>query len=252
MKNHDTGARLFLHGASTEMREPILDLAGKARFNMPNPGIEAEFNHFIFYAGRVQPTELMNGNRIVDENRGIFHYLLGKDSGIVKNIQINRTESPYLAEVRFESEGFKELQQLRVIYDVEIDTYANMKALPGAYIFVDPKGFAPNNASSDTRDFELTDLGIGGYYMIIRSEHNFAPGEATSRITAVWVHSRVRGDNVVEESGGKNKNVKSKCLSKAKKLGIVELSANSLPDYKEKAGGQPAAAKDTVSSPEAT
>jgi hypothetical protein len=250
MKHLKTGPRLFLQNANYGgPNQSVLNLSGKSQFNMPNPGFDSEFNHFIFYAGRVQPTNLMNGDRAADENRGIFHYLLGKDSGIVKNIQLNRTETPYMAEVRFESEGFKELQQLRVIYDVEIDSYANLRALPGAYLFVDPKGFAPNMAAFDRKEFELTDLGIGGYYMIIRSEHEFAPGVANSRITAVWVHSKEAQDKnkVVEQSGGKNKMVKSKCLTKYKKLGLAELAANTASATKEQV--PPASAADTVSSP---
>ena len=250
MKFLKTGPRLFIQNANYGgPSTSILNLSGKSEFNMPNPGFDSEFNHFIFYAGRVQPTNLMNGDRTADENRGIFHYLLGKDSGIVKNIQLNRTETPYLAEVRFESEGFKELQQLRVIYDVEIDSYANLRALPGAYIFVDPKGFAPNMAAFDRKEFELTDLGIGGYYMIIRSEHEFGPGVANSRITAVWVHSKEAQDKnkVVEQSGGKNKMVKSKCLTKHKKLGLAEMAANTGVATQEQV--PPATAADTVSSP---
>ena len=34
----------------------------------------------------------------------------------------------------------------------------------------------------------LTQYGIGGYYMIIRSEHEFGPGEANTKITAKWVN----------------------------------------------------------------
>ena len=30
-------------------------------------------------------------------------------------------------------------------------------------------------------------FGIGGYYMIIRSEHSFGPGKADTTITAKWV-----------------------------------------------------------------
>lgn len=48
-----------------------------------------------------------------------------------------------MAEVRFEQEGFDNLEQLRVIYDAKIEMYANVQAFPGTYIFIDPKGFDP-------------------------------------------------------------------------------------------------------------
>ena len=34
----------------------------------------------------------------------------------------------------------------------------------------------------------MTDLGIGGYYMIVRSEHEFAEGKANSTLHTKWVN----------------------------------------------------------------
>ena len=115
------------------------------------------------------------------------------------------------------------LTQLYELYDVEIDSYANVRAFPGTYIFVDPQGFAPNLAAYG-KDFDLTDIGIGGYYMIIRSQHEFAPGTANTKLTAVWVHSKnpQSDKSVVEQGGGKNTTVKGKCNAKRKKLGLYE------------------------------
>ena len=137
----------------------------------------------VFFAGRTQPSDIMKGSRTADESRGIFHYMLGKDRGIVKKIDLTRTDAKFLREVRFEQEGYNGLEQLREVYDVDIETYANVKTFPGTYIYVNPKGWAPNT------DFDLTRLGIGGYCMIIRSEHSFGAGKANSKITAKWVAS---------------------------------------------------------------
>jgi len=116
-----------------------------------------------------------------DHDRGIFHYMLGKNSGIVKNIKLQKTQTPGLQEVRFEQEGYDGLEQLRVVYDVEIDCYANINAFPGTYIYIPPQGFDPSAG------MDMTKFGIGGYYMIYRSSHNFAAGEASSKIYAKWV-----------------------------------------------------------------
>ena len=208
-------------------QQAILNLSGQSSFSMPNEGYELEYNHFIFYAGRVAPANLMRGNRIEDENRGIFHYLLGKDSGIVKNITLSKTNSPGLKEVRFEQEGFKELEQLREVYDVEIQSYANLKALPGTYIFVDPHGFAPNLASY--AGFDLTDLGVGGYYMIIRSHHSFGPGTADTRFEAIWNHNidPESSPYAMDQNAGKNDRVKGKCNATRKRMGLVEIQRTS-------------------------
>jgi hypothetical protein len=179
---------------------PLLQPAGPRDLDIPMRSPESEFHFFVFYAGRVQPENLMTGNPDADRDAGIFHYILGRDRGIVKTIKLNKTDAPGLKEVRFEQEGYDGLRQLREIYDVNTTTFTNVQAFPGTYIFVEPQGFSPNLGKYDLDKFDLTDLGIGGYYMIIRSTHEFGPGRMESSITAKWVQSL---DSENEEAGGK-------------------------------------------------
>jgi hypothetical protein len=184
----------------SKLSQPILDVSGPAGSARTKVDIANEYNYFVYYAARTQPTELMRGKKYAynednvqrpgDRAQGIFHYLLGRDRGLIKNIKLTKTETKGLAEVRYVSEGYRGLEQLRVVYDVEIDSYANVSAFPGSYIYVDPRGFAPNMIAYDeNKKHDLTRLGVGGYYMIIRSEHEFGSGYANSKITAKWVHS---------------------------------------------------------------
>ena len=98
---------------------------------------------------------------------------------------MQKTATPGLAEVRFEQDGYDGLQQLRVVYDVQVDTFANVNTFPGCYIYIEPAGFSP---SARTNGIELTKYGIGGYYMIIKSSHLFANGKLESSIKAKWVN----------------------------------------------------------------
>ena len=140
-----------------------------------------EINYFTIFAARTQPVDKMTGNKSVDLQGGIFHYLLGRDRGLVKSIKLQKTQTPGLQEVRFEQQGYEGLEQLRVVYDVEIECYANVNTFPGTYIYIPPEGFDPSMGK------EMTKYGVGGYYMIYRSNHHFAAGEATTKIYAKWV-----------------------------------------------------------------
>lgn len=195
LKNNKNGnpARISLHDTvvSDHQRNnkrkgkkirPILNISGRGQERKYIP-INNEINYFTFFAGRVQPVERMNGNKVEDHENGIFHYLLGRDRGLVKNISLSKTETPGLQEVRFEQEGYEGLEQLRVVYDADIECYSNVNTFPGTYIYIDPKGFDPSLA----KDFDITKYGVGGYYMIIKSTHRFAAGEAKSKIHAKWV-----------------------------------------------------------------
>ena len=174
-------------GKNWTVSQPILNTSGVARLPIPDGGIQKETNYLIFFAGRTQPTELMKGIKAQDEARGIFHYMLGKPTGIVKTIDLEKSTTTGLKEVRFEQEGFDGLEQLREVYDVKIKSYANVSTFPGTYIFVDPRGFAPDLTVMDGEVTDLTRYGIGGYHMITRSTHRFAAGIAESTLQAKWV-----------------------------------------------------------------
>ena len=79
------------------------------------------------------------------------------------------------------------MEQLREVYNVSINTFPLVNAFPGTYIYVDPEGFSPGSKAYLGDVGDLTRYGIGGYHMIIQSEHSFGPGEAESTITAKWV-----------------------------------------------------------------
>lgn len=165
---------------------PVLSTTGARGNNVADPGFEHEINYLIYFAARTQPTERMNGLKSEDHPRGLWHYQIGKDRGIVKTIDLTKTDSPGLKEVRFEQHGYDGLQQLREQYDAQIKTYADVSAFPGNYIYIEPRGFSPSQMLAG-QPIDLTQFGIGGYHMIIRSEHTFGPGIAESSITAKWV-----------------------------------------------------------------
>ena len=169
--------------SSGVVKQPALNIMGGRGEATTTGDISTETNYLVFYAGRVQPSEMQEGNREQDHSRGIWHYQIGQDSGITKTINLSKTNSPGLAEVRFEQEGYDGLQQLRVLYDASIKTYLDVTAVPGSYIYIEPRGF--DTGIEDPRLF--TTLGIGGYYMIVRSEHSMGPGRMETTITAKWV-----------------------------------------------------------------
>ena len=211
-------------------------------------GLDFESNYMIFYAGRSQPKNSMTGNYQQDLNNGIFHYVLGKDIGIVKTIRLERIQSTGLKELRFEQEGYDGLQQLREVYNVNIDSFAYPAAFPGTYIFVDPRGFSPSSDSiSQTglnrngqkfNKYDLSKYGIGGYFMIVKSEHFFGEGEFSSKIYASWVAeldspSKPSGEKT-SVSDNSEKGSPTKCRSKrsrtqskiTKKMNMKSVSSN--------------------------
>jgi hypothetical protein len=170
----------FMKSRRAKLR-PILQVAGPSRDPVQLMQPNREFNYYIFYAGRSYPVQLMTGNEQQDAQSGIFHYILGKDRGLVKNITLDRTDMTGLKELRFEQEGYDGLTQLREVYNANVDCFLNPHTYPGTYIYVDPRGFSPEAG------INYTQFGIGGYYMITRAEHSIGVGKADTKITAKWV-----------------------------------------------------------------
>jgi len=206
----------------TRPSRPLLNISGRGgeRHSEYAP-LSFETNYLVFFAGRVASSNSA-ANRDRDTADGIFHYVLGRDRGLVKQIQLKKTQTAGLAEARFEQDGYDGLQQLRVIYDLDIETYANVNTFPGTYIYVPPGGLDP---AFKTGNFgiDLTQLGIGGYYMIIRSSHSFGSGEASTKIYAKWVNSL--DAEYPQNSGVAGKNEKASegsCTASAERLTKAE------------------------------
>ena len=174
---------------------PLIKISGDRNNPITFKNIDMMTNFYVFSVGRNYPADKYVGDRDIDASAGIFHYLLGEDRGIVKNIKLQKTTTPGLKEVRFEQEGYAGLEQLREVYNASIDCYLNPQTFPGTYIYIPPEGFAPDFSMRSMVDdkgnlLDLTKFGIGGYYMITKTTHQISPGQADTTIEASWVASK--------------------------------------------------------------
>lgn len=196
-------------------RQPLLKPVGFGGEDLINGKPAETYNYLIFYASRTSAIRGYQGNREEDGRRGVHHYSVGRDQGIIKNIKLNRDKRPMMKEARFEAEGYDGLQQLREVYNVNIDCYANFNIFPGAKIYVDGTGWVPT-LDADTLaaigSFDnLTELGIGGYYDVTKVEHSFGPGTFNTSFTAYWTNGI--GEQARPPGGSPIKKEKSKCKS---------------------------------------
>ena len=193
---------------------PVLNSA-ESGDDPSNPNSPArEMNYLIFFCNRTPPIGDYIGNRSVDAKKGIHHYSVGRDRGIIKTIYLTRAPNNGKKEARFEQEGFDGLQQLREVYNVDVKSFANFNVFPGTKIFVDPQGWVPNIDSETLAQIGtvggLTDFGIGGYYDVITVEHNFGIGQFDSQFTAKWV-AQIESPRKNKEKGNPNRKTASKC-----------------------------------------
>ena len=194
---------------------PIIKISGPRDQPRSQLSIDKMINYYVFSAGRRYPVENYVGNKAADSSRGIFHYLLGENKGIVRNIKLDKTAAPGLKELRFEQEGYDGLTQLREVYNANVETFLNPQTFPGTYIYVEPKGFDP------TATEDLTRFGIGGYYMIVKTTHTISPGNAETQLNAAWVASK--GHNKIPDEQNKEIKRQEEGSEKVKKCKVQSL-----------------------------
>ena len=216
-------SRAYLNHLST----PVLECSAFGEDPTKKDASEKEMNYLIFYAARANLIGFYRGDRLADSQRGVHHYSVGRDRGIIKEIKLTRDSRKGVREARFEQEGFDGLQQLREVYSVDVDCYANFNVFPGTKIFVDPRGWVPNLDSESLSQLgsvaALTDFGIGGYYDVMQVDHTFGAGQFDTTFKAKWT-AQIDSPRRKNKDAGKpsEKNV-SKCKS-AEQTGNAGLS----------------------------
>ena len=207
-------SRAFINHLTT----PILETAGIGAVEDPTStaAVDLEMNYLIFHVTRTTFIGNYLGNRADDAERGVHHYAIGRDRGIIKEISLTRDSRPGVREARFEQEGFDGLSQLREVYNVDVDCYANFNVFPGTKIFVDPRGWIPNLDAATISDLgsieSLTNLGIGGYYDVQKVTHKFGYGVFDTKFDAKWT-AEIRTPKKLEKSGKPSESNVSKCKS---------------------------------------
>jgi len=169
---------------------PLIDTVGRVGEQINASNHRDLYMYSVFYTANTLPIGMFSGDIEADSARGVHHYCVGKDSGIIKEVKLVRDKRKGIAEARYAQDGFNGLTQLREMYHVEITTFANMSVYPGMKIFVDPAGWVPKMDYEITqalgRYTNLTDFGIGGYYDIVEVEHFYGPGKFETKFTAKW------------------------------------------------------------------
>ena len=186
------------------------------------------YHYVLLYAADPTPRDLQ-GDYADDLKKGVFHFHIGANKGIVKRIKFEKTDQPYLREARYFGQGYGGLSQLREPYKVTIDMFGNSKVFPGQTIFVDPSGLGyklgkPNEEASDAHL-----LGLGGYHMIINVDHHIASGQFESTAQATWVFRGSPAGEINQTSPASNPVRASAACQAMPTTGVLATSSGHVP-----------------------
>jgi len=138
-----------------------------------------------------------------DAEKGVYHFNLSKDRGMVKSINFS------LNNVRFRKEALMLesvdlYDELKMPYNASIEMVGNNLFLPGSMIYINPSsiGFGdPRNKRS-----AAARLGLGGYYIVISVNTAFTAGQMVTKLDTQhhsWADddSRLSTTEMLQETG---------------------------------------------------
>jgi hypothetical protein len=176
-----------LPGSSITNQNPMTPING------PWNTVIDMYHYKIFYIVNESPTYL-NGIRSEDNKRGIQHIVMGARSGLLKDVQFQRTTLEGLREQRVVEESeVNPLKHLADVYNITAKMIGSVIFYPGQLVYLNPIGFGsklglPTDPTSPSRA-----MGLGGYHLITQVSNYIESGKFETTVTALY-----------ETSGGKN------------------------------------------------
>ena len=156
-------------------------------------------------------THLGEGKRLDDESRGTYHFQIGSNKGLLKDIKFKKTDMKFLREARFYTQGHFGLLQLGSVYEVELSLFGNTIFYPGMEIFIDPRGVGGSDwdptAGGDnaTARSVANILGIGGYHTVIRVSSEISSDGFKTTVNALFQYNGSPGSRQSSINGEVNR-----------------------------------------------
>ncbi len=120
----------------------------------------------------------LRGNFDDDTRRGIYHHFLGSACGLVKKIEFQREDQPYLREAKIQRAGALGAEQLRELFSANIELVGNNLYKNGSYIYINPMLIGATQK-------QLNYLGLHGYFLVTSVSSEITEKSFTTQIRAL-------------------------------------------------------------------
>ena len=188
--------RGFGYGDFTRLDVDAISRYARPLLRPPNTD-ERAYHYMLVYAINTGATERLGGDYAADNERGIYHFGIGRDRGIFKSVKFSKTDLPFLREGRFQASDAEAaatgLTILANVYEIEVKMFGNTMFAPGMKIFLNPSGIAPMLGSPAEPYSPASLLGIGGYHVVTGVRSYIQGGKFETTMKAIFEASGARG-----------------------------------------------------------
>jgi len=157
----------------------------------------SDFINYMIIFVHYRPTKFTGlGIKDQDETKGIYHFFVGADKGLIKNINFSKSDIQYIRESRMMNQGTNNLLQLSSVYRSSLKMVGNTLLFPGMELFINPFGFGgpvfgqPQSGPGDINEPNLSNImGIGGYQQVLKVNSTITPGKFETTVDCIFIHS---------------------------------------------------------------
>jgi hypothetical protein len=122
-----------------------------------------------------------------DLQKGIYHHYIGASCGLMRKLDFQREDQPFLREAKIQKAGALGAEQLRELYSVNITLVGSNLYKNGNYIYVSPL------LINSTKE-QMTLLGLHGYYLVTSVSSEITENSFTTSIRALQEGIEFRND----------------------------------------------------------
>jgi hypothetical protein len=220
-QNINVGINFFSVAGKTDGKNPLAALprnnitiaglrnsfAGNSFAGTDTKGIE-NIHHFLFFYVTNFEAKDLHANYKEDFAKGIYWYAPGMDRGLVKSIKFSKTDIPFYKEMVATGDS-QDVRILRARYNATIVMHGNNLYYPGLDVYIDTSRFGIENKTGNNS--AAMDLGIGGYYKVIKVLHTMGENAYQNELECLW--------NCAGDGEGKKMAVKKGAMEGIRGLG---------------------------------
>jgi hypothetical protein len=163
-----------------------LQLKAKVKDATPSKNISEWL--YLYVVGDVEDYLAKESNDdAFNSSNNIPRFYIGGQTGLIKNVTFARTQIPFKFEAALTDQAKTTRRNLlfQDKYDANVELFGNPTLKPGMLIYLDPRGLGLGSINTTSKTGFQYQLGIGGYYRVVRVTNDIGDGIFTTSIQTV-------------------------------------------------------------------
>ena len=155
--------------------------------------VKTSFDYLLIYVTTHKNIIERTADPLEDTREGIYHFNIGSDMGLLKNMKFKRVNIPHLVELRAkqaEEQGVDSLDQLKFPYDTDLVLVGTTLFSPGMFYYVNPS--LAGLGSVDDAGSLAYKMNLGGYHLVQTVTTKISPGSFETTVVGTQTHQRKR------------------------------------------------------------